>query len=134
MEKNTKDTKIIRPNGKELIYSPEGEVFTLRLIEDPDDPIIEQMYTLIRTELAEDEVDTLAWVKYAIKETNNKYHIIQTSEDRIISASSTQSLVLKPYKDKQSQPRECILVVWCIVTEPVFRNKGLASALYWRFY
>ena len=118
---------------REPLRSPDGETFALRLLHDPADPSIDQIHALLLEELSEEEADTLPWIKHAVQEHINRYHVVETAEGRVIALSSTQVLPLPPGEETPEQAPASLLVVWFVVTAPPFRHKGLASALYQRF-
>ena len=133
MERCAQATQGVRKHARESLRSPAGEAGALRLLHDPADPSIDQIHALLLEELSEDEADTLPWIKHAVQEHINRYHVVETAEDRVIALSGTQVLTLPPGEETPEQAPASLLVVWFVVTAPPFRHKGLASALYQRF-
>lgn len=119
---------------KEKIRSPEGEEYSLRLIENPKDPLVKKMHGLMVEEFTEDETETIGWLRHSIKEKLNYYHAIEAANGELAVYSNTQYLELEPVAGKEGEPREAIVPIWHIYTADEFRGKGLATELYQNFY
>lgn len=107
--------------------------FVLRVLHDPHDRSVDQMYKLMVVELSEEEAEIPAWIRHTIEKHLYWYHVVETQDGTLAAFSSTQYLELKPLQGRDVSPQESFFVVWAIVTGQPFRRRGLAHTLYERF-
>lgn len=126
--------RTVLPDKREKIRSPEGEEYSVRLIENPKDPLVKKMHGQMVEEFGKDEAETIGWLRHSIKEKLNYYHAMEAADGRLAVYSNTQYLELEPAAGKEGEPREAIVPIWHIYTAEEFRGKGLGSELYQNFY
>jgi len=112
---------------------PSEDEFVLRVLHDPYDRSVDQMYKLMIVELSEEEAEIPEWIRHAIAEQLYWYHVVEKRDGTLVAFSSTQYLELKPLQGMDAPPQESLFAVWFIITNPTFRRRGLAHALYERF-
>jgi hypothetical protein len=111
--------------GVEALKSREGEDFVTRRIESPNDPLVREIWQMMKEEFG-DEADPLYWVKESIKEGISQYDVVTTPDGKIISFSSSQYLEMDP---KEGNPSESMVYTAFILTKEEYRRKGLATEL-----
>lgn len=133
LQKSSANKREKLPDGREDIYTPEGEKFQIYLLENPKDPAVKKLHSFMVKEFGEEEAEALYWLKISIAKKLNYYHILEKNGE-IISFSNIQCLDLEDPACKENQPKELALVVWHISTNSKYRHKGLATELYQSFY
>jgi hypothetical protein len=144
MEKMIEELKAISPykretgpDGKETLISPEGEKFFIERLTNPEDPTVLAVQTLIENTFSENEVDSPKTTKEAIKSNSANYFVIKNESGELITLSCTSfENVVTPDGDTFDllEPKQGIVSVGFIITEPKFKNKNLAKELYQSFY
>ncbi len=141
-------------DGREKITSPEGEVFFVRTLEKPKDPAIKEIHDLMIEEFGEGEAEDLEWIRTSIKEKLNDYHVIESSDGKLIGFTNSQYLELEPKPRKeyphtsaseylemepklgneQEGAKESFVFLCYVVTAEEARGKGIGTELYRKFY
>lgn len=144
MEKMIEELKVISPykretgpDGKETLISPEGEKFFVERLTNPEDPTVLAVQSLIEKTFSENEVDSLETTKEAIRSNSANYFVIKNESDELVTLSCTSfENVVNPDSDTFDllEPKQGIVSVGFIITEPKFKNKNLAKELYQSFY
>jgi len=144
MEKMVEELKAISPykretgpDGKETLISPEGEKFFVERITDPEDPTVLAVQTLIENTFSANEVDSFETTKEAIRSNSANYFVIKNESGELVTLSCTSfENVVTPDGDTFDllEPKQGVVSVGFIITEPRIKNKNLAKELYQSFY
>ncbi|MDP3772429.1 MAG: GNAT family N-acetyltransferase [bacterium] len=121
-------------NSRERISSPERGEYNIRFVTDAKDPVVRGIHRTMVKEFGKEESETLTWLRHTIRKDLNRYHVAETPEGEVAAFSNTQYLELDPALGHENDPRESVIPIWHIVSDPAFRNKGVASELYQSFY
>lgn len=116
---------------QERITSPE-EKFLISNIADANDPRLEKLYDLLVGEFGEGETESLEWMRHAIEEDINHYHVVQNETDNIVSVAITQYLTTPSSIGARGE--DALIYISYIFTKPELRGKQLAAELYRSFY
>jgi len=132
LERSSRYEREKKTEIEESIRSPEGEEYTVRSVEDSNDPVVEKIHAFLTDAFGEDEVEPLSWVRHSIEHRLSFYDLVETKTGEVASLGSTQYLELE--NGDSPSPPESMLYVAFILSKPEFRGKGLATELYRAFY
>jgi len=122
------------PDGRERIHSPERGEYGIRYVINAKDPVVKKIHATMVKEFGREESETLTWLRHTIRKDLNRYHVAETPEGKVAAFSNTQYLELESSQGKEDDPKESIVPIWHIVSDPALRNQGVASELYQSFY
>lgn len=121
-------------DGREHISSSERGEYSVRFVTDAKDAVVRGIHRTMVKEFGKEESETLTWLRHTIRKDLNRYHVAETPDGKVAAFSNTQYLELEPAPGHEHDPRESIVPIWHIVSDPAYRNRGVASELYQSFY
>lgn len=125
LEAASKFEKIPAAGGAESLRSREGEQFFTKRIESPNDPLVREIWQMMKDEFG-DEADPLYWVRESIKQGINKYDVVTDPAGKVVSFSNSRYLEMEPV---EGRPPESLLYMAFILTDEEHRRKGMATEL-----
>ncbi len=121
-------------DGRERVISPERSEYGIRYVTNARDPVVKKIHDTMVKEFGKEESETLTWLRHTIRKDLNRYHVAETPDGAVAAFSNTQYLELESASGRENNPRESIIPIWHIVSDPRYRNQGVASELYQSFY
>lgn len=94
LEAKTKYERMKQPDGKEIIKSPEGEEYSVRLLTDENDPVVEKLHEYMLTTFGEEETIPLSWLRKTISGNKDQNFVVEDSEGKIAAYMQSEYLAI----------------------------------------